>query len=404
MLVFYNIAIRLYGLGIRVASLFNPKAKKWLAGRRDLLEKIEAELGSFSGETIWVHCASLGEFEMACPIMEQLKADDSNLRIVLTFFSPSGYEIRKNYEVADHVFYLPLDTPSNAKRFVQATKPNKVIFVKYDLWYHHLKAAKDFGAKLMLISASFRPDQQYFKFYGSTGREALKLFDQIFLVEEASEKLINGIGIKNTTVCGDTRYDRVMENAKSVDRNELIESFKGYSKLIICGSTWKEDEAVLQESVNQIKDVKWVIAPHEVGEENIKRIQKLFPDSIRYSQYKKSGANVLIIDSIGLLNKLYRYTDVAYIGGGFRSGLHNVFEATAFGVPSVFGPDTSRFPDASEMADKGLAFRIQNERELTSKLNELLETDQTNLRSNIKKFMESRTGATKAILEYTKNC
>ncbi|MCB0755553.1 MAG: 3-deoxy-D-manno-octulosonic acid transferase [Flavobacteriales bacterium] len=404
MLLFYNIGIRLYGLGIRVAALFNSKAKKWVDGRKGLLEKIEQETASFSGETLWVHCASLGEFEMARPIMEQLKQADSNLRIVLTFFSPSGYEVRKNYEVADHVFYLPLDPSSNAKRFVKAIKPTKVIFVKYDLWFHHLNEAKKFGAKLMLISATFREGQQYFKFYGGIGRKALQLFDRIFLVDADSENLIHSIGIKNTTVCGDTRYDRVMEIASAAESNTIIESFKGNSKLIICGSTWKEDEEVLKDSIKNLKDVKWVIAPHEVGEENIQRLQKLLPDSVRYSQYHESNARILIIDSIGLLNKLYRYADVAYIGGGFRTGLHNVFEAAAFGVPAVFGPDTSRFPDAAEMAKKGLAFRIQNKSEFHSKLSELVSSDQSQLRTDIKDFMTSRTGATKAILEYTNNC
>ena len=235
MMLLYNIGIRLYGLGVRVASFFNPKAKKWIEGRKGLLRRVEKEAGAYSGETLWVHCASLGEFEMARPIMEQLKKADANLRIVLTFFSPSGYEVRKNYEVADHVFYLPLDTPSNAKRFVNAIKPTKVIFVKYDLWLHHLSAAKDFGANLMLISAMFRASQPYFKFYGSVGRKALKLFERIFLVDAESEKLIHGIGIKNTTVCGDTRYDRVMEVAANAEGNEIIDSFKGNSKLIICG-------------------------------------------------------------------------------------------------------------------------------------------------------------------------
>lgn len=404
MLLFYNIGIRLYGLGVRIASLFNPKAKKWIDGRYELLAKIEKETASFSGETLWVHCASLGEFEMARPIVERLRTTDSNLRIVLTFFSHSGYEIQKNYKVADHVFYLPLDTPSNAKRFVQAVKPNKVIFVKYDLWFHHLKAAKDVEAKLMLISASFRPDQVYFKPYGTVGRKSLERFDRIFLVDADSEKLLHGIGIKNTTVCGDTRYDRVMEVASSAESNTILEAFKGDSKLIVCGSTWKEDEEVLLDSIKSLNDIKWVIAPHEVGEANIQRLQKLFPDSVRCSQYLESDARILIIDSIGLLNKLYRYADVAYVGGGFRTGLHNVFEATAFGVPTVFGPDTSRFPDAAEMATKGLAFCIQNQDELRLKLSELLVQDQSNLRSEIKSFTTSRTGATKTILEYTKNC
>lgn len=404
MLLFYNIGIRLYALGIRVAALFNPKAKKWLDGRNGLLEKIERETASFSGETLWVHCASLGEFEMARPIMEQLKGADYKLRIVLTFFSPSGYEVRKNYPIADHVFYLPLDTPSNARRFVQVIKPSKVIFVKYDLWFHHLNEAKKFGATLMLISATFRPSQQYFKFYGSVGSKALQLFDRIFLVDADSEKLIHSIGIKNTTVCGDTRYDRVMEIAASAESNAIIEAFNGDSKLIICGSTWKEDEEVLLDAITNLKDVKWIVAPHEVGEENIQRLHRRFPDSIRYSQYQESDARILIIDSIGLLNKLYRYADVAYIGGGFRTGLHNVFEATAFGVPTVFGPDTSRFPDATEMAQKGLAFRIQDESELNSILTDLLSQDQSQLSSRIKDFMASRTGATTAILEYTNKC
>lgn len=404
MLMFYNIGIRLYGLGIRVASLFNPKAKKWLNGRKRLLDKIERETAGFKGETLWVHCSSLGEFEMARPIMEQLKQSDSKLRIVLTFFSPSGFEVRKNYQIADHVFYLPLDTASNAKQFVKAIKPSKVIFVKYDLWFHHLKAAKDFGAKLMLISATFRPDQVYFKYYGSVGRKALELFDCIFLVDTDSEKLIRSIGITNTTVCGDTRYDRVMEIAAAAEDNDIIKTFKGDSKLIICGSTWKEDEEVLLDSIENFKDVKWVIAPHEVGEENIQRLQKLFTDSVRYSQYRGSEARILIIDSIGLLNKLYRYANVAYIGGGFRTGLHNIFEATAFGVPTIFGPYTSRFPDAAEMAQIGLAFRILNSSELKSKVSELLALDQEQIRSDIKSFMASRTGATKAILQYTNKC
>lgn len=404
MLMFYNIGIRLYGLGIRVTSLFNPKAKKWLNGRKRLLDKIERETAGFKGETLWVHCSSLGEFEMARPIMEQLKQSDSKLRIVLTFFSPSGFEVRKNYQIADHVFYLPLDTALNAKQFVKAIKPSKVIFVKYDLWFHHLKAAKDFGAKLMLISATFRPDQVYFKYYGSVGRKALELFDRIFLVDTDSEKLIRSIGITNTIVCGDTRYDRVMEIAAAAEDNDFIKTFKGDSKLIICGSTWKEDEEVLLDSIENFKDVKWVIAPHEVGEENIQRLQKLFTDSVRYSQYKGSEARILIIDSIGLLNKLYRYANVAYIGGGFRTGLHNIFEATAFGVPTIFGPDTSRFPDAAEMAQIGLAFRILNSSELKSKVSELLAQDQEQLRSDIKSFMASRTGATKAILQYTNKC
>jgi len=400
-LVFYNIGIQLYYFAIRIASLFNPKAKKWLEGRTGLLTKIEQETSGFSGETLWVHCASLGEFEMARPIMELLKQQDSNLRIILTFFSPSGYEIRKNYELVNHVFYLPLDTKSNAKEFLNAIKPNTVIFVKYDLWFHHLNEAKKQGAKLMLVSAQFRPNQQYFKFYGATARKALKLFDKIFLVDVNSEKLLHQIDVKNTTVCGDTRYDRVMEIAKSAESISEIEQFKGDSKLVVCGSTWPEDEKLLAACLEKHPNTKWIITPHEIGEENLQRLEQLFPNSVRLSKFEKEGANVLIVDAIGLLNKIYRYADVAYVGGGFRTGLHNILEATAFGVPTVFGPDYSRFPDAGEMADNGLVFSIKNEAELNNRIEELLNNDQRKLRDSITDFMQSRTGATEAILEYT---
>ena len=404
MLAFYNIGVHIYSFAVFIASFFNPKAKLWLQGRKGLIELIERETSGFSGETIWVHCASLGEFEMARPVMERLKESDSKLRIVLTFFSPSGYEVRKNYTVADYVYYLPLDTHANAKRFVAAIKPNKVIFVKYDLWYHYLKQAKKHGATLLLISAQFRPSQQYFKFYGIVARRALLMFGKIFLVDEASEQLLNQINVKNTTVCGDTRYDRVMEVAHSVKRNTNIEDFRANSKLVVCGSTWAEDEKIIVNSINYFSDVKWIVAPHEVGEENIQRLEKLFPNSIRYSSYINSDAKVLIIDSIGLLNQLYGYADVAYVGGGFRTGLHNILEATAFGVPTVFGPDASRFPDATEMTEKGLAFSIANSLQLQTKFDELLNQDQLNLRGAITQFMNSRTGATEAILEYTNKC
>ncbi|MGK0384549.1 MAG: 3-deoxy-D-manno-octulosonic-acid transferase [Bacteroidia bacterium] len=404
MLAFYNIGIRLYQFAVFVASFFNPKAKKWLEGRRGLLDTIEDETSEFSGETLWAHCASLGEFEMARPIMESLKESDSSLRIILTFFSPSGYEIRKNYALADHVFYLPLDTRVNGSRFVNAIKPSKVIFVKYDLWFHHLNEAKKQGAKLMLISAQFIASQQYFKFYGATARRALKLFDKVFLVDKNSEKLLHQIDVKNTTVCGDTRYDRVMEIAKKADSISEIKRFKGNSKLIVCGSTWPEDEKILQSALSRFPSVKWIVAPHEVGPKNIERLEMLFPGSVRFSKYQNNDLDVLIIDSIGLLSKVYQYADVAYVGGGFRTGLHNILEATAFGTPTIFGPDYSRFPDAGEMAKNGLAFSIQNENELESKLEELLNSNQSDLKAEILDFMNSRTGATEAILEYTNKC
>ena len=400
----YNIGIRLYHLGVVLASLFNSKAKLWVEGRKGMIEQIEATTSGFQGETLWVHVASLGEFEMARPIMEQLKNSEPRLRIILTFFSPSGYEVRKNYRSADHVFYLPLDTPSNAKRFVKTIKPTKVIFVKYDLWFHYLKQAKLFGAKLMLISAQFRPEQPYFKFYGSVGKQALGFFDQIFVVDQNSVALLSAIGITHVQVCGDTRYDRVMEMARSEEKLETIEKFKGESNLVVCGSTWTEDIELISKCVTRFSNTKWIIAPHEVGEDNISRLEKQLSQTTRYSKFNEDDSLVLIIDSIGLLNKIYRYADVAYVGGGFRTGLHNIFEATAYGVPTVFGPDTSRFPDAEELAMKGLAFKVKNEKQFEAMVNQLLAEDQIDLKAKIQSFMQSRTGATQTILQYTEHC
>ena len=404
MLVFYNIGIRLYQFGVFIASFFNPKAKLWLEGRNGLFDKIDREVEPFSGETVWVHCASLGEFEMARPIMEGIKNSSSESRIILTFFSPSGYKIRKNYNLADHVLYLPLDTASNAERFVKAINPTKTIFAKYDLWFHHLKAAKDSGSKLMLISAQFRESQVYFKWYGSVGKRALQLFDQIFLVDSNSEKLLRQIDVKNTTVCGDTRYDRVMEITENATSIPEIEKFKGEGKLIVCGSTWPEDEKLLANCVQSFPDVKWVIAPHEIGKANLVRLERLFQDSIRFSDFVNQDGKVMLVDSIGQLNKLYKYADVAYVGGAFKTGLHNILEATAYGVPTVFGPDYSRFPDAGEMVSLGLAFSVLDQNQLDNKFNELIKTDQSLLTSEFVDFMNGRVGATEAILEYTNKC
>lgn len=400
MLVFYNIGVQLYGFGIRIVALFNPKAAKWKNGRIGLLQRIEQEIASFAGKTVWVHCASLGEFEMARPIIEGIKKEENKTRIILTFFSPSGFEVRKDYALADHVFYLPLDTAHNARRFIAAVSPSTVVFVKYDIWYHHLNEANKIGAKMILISAQFRSTQQYFKFYGGIGRKALQLFDRIFLVDKNSERLAFEIDLKNTQVCGDTRYDRVMEIAKASNRIAAIEEFKGESKLVVCGSTWPEDEKVLKESLNKYPTVKWVIAPHEVGEQNIQRLAKLFANAIRFSALKGSAAKVCIVDSIGQLSKLYKYADVAYVGGAFGKLPHNILEATAYGVPTIFGPNYMRFPDAAEMVEKEICFNVRNQEELNARLDQLLNRDQTNLRSDIRDFMQSRTGASAAVMKY----
>lgn len=404
MLVLYNIAIRIYGLFVWFASNFNPKAKAWVSGRKNLFDKLRKELAGFEGETSWFHVSSLGEYEMAKPLIEELKKQHPTLRIVLTFFSPSGYEVRKENSVADFTFYLPLDTPKNAVQFVQIVNPIKVFFVKYDLWYNHLNAAKENGANLMLISAQFNALQSYFKWFGASQRRALQLFDNVFLVDEASKKLLSQIGVTHTTVCGDTRYDRVMQNASIAQENKFVEEFKGDKQLIICGSTWVEDEELLVQAISRLPDAKWLIAPHEVDWKNINRIKHLIPNAICFSNYRKSKTNVLILDSVGLLNGFYKYADVAYVGGGFKTGLHNILEATAFGTPTIFGPDTSRFPDAEELHEKGLAFKVNNATELISRLQQLLSDKSDFKHQKLIDLMQSRTGATEAILEYTNKC
>lgn len=393
----YDLAIGLYHTALRMAAMWHPKARKWAAGRKGLVERIEREVGVFSGKTVWVHCASLGEFEMARPIMEGLKDSTAPTRIVLTFFSPSGYEVRKDYAGADHVFYLPIEGRMNAQRFIAAVRPDTAVFVKYDLWWHFLMAAKGHGTHLMLISAVFTPRQYSFKWYGGHGRRCLGLFDRIFTVDDSSVKQLRGIGIDHAESVGDTRYDRVMEVAADWSGFPSIDRFKGEGKLVVCGSTWPEDEAVIRGAMVRFPDVKWIIVPHEVGDANIRRMERLFPQAVRFSGYTDQQTDVLLVDSIGVLNRLYGHADVAYVGGGFGRVLHNILEATAFGIPVIFGPDHATFPDAGLMAERGLAFSIRDGEELSSALRECLDGKVD--RHLILAFMRERTGAKVAVLD-----
>jgi 3-deoxy-D-manno-octulosonic-acid transferase len=394
----YDLAIALYHTALRIAGIWHPKARLWANGRIGLLERVGQEVGHFEGTTVWVHCASLGEFEMARPIMEALKAKPAPPRIVLTFFSPSGYEIRKGYDGADHVFYLPREGRAAAQRFIAAVRPRQVIFVKYDLWWHFLKAAKESGAQLVLISAVFTPQQYFFKWYGAHGRRCLALFDRIFTVDAHSAAQLHSIGIYATQASGDTRYDRVMQVAGSWAPMEDIVLFKGDKKLVVCGSTWPEDEEVLRQVISEFPEVKWIIAPHEVGEASISRLMRMFPKAVRHSQYQGQHADVLIIDSIGLLNRLYGHADVAYVGGGFGRVLHNVLEATAYGIPVIFGPDMGRFLEAYYLVQKGWATSVSDGPQLRSALQSYMEGAYP--KEAVLRFMHQRTGATHAVLSY----
>ncbi len=392
----YDLLISAYHLALRLAAFRNAKARLWVEGRKGLLERIETEVAGHLGPTVWVHCASLGEFEMARPIIEGIRAMGQGHRIILTFFSPSGYEVRKDFSGAEHVFYLPLDTEANAQRFVGAIRPDVVIFVKYDLWRHFLEAAKGFGARLFLISAVFEKRQYFFKWHGGHGRACLALFDRIFTVDDASVQLLKGIGINNAEACGDTRYDRVMDMARNWEPIPEVLRFKGDARLVVCGSTWSEDEAVIRGAIDALQGVRWVLAPHEVDEASLRRIEAVFPEAVRLSRYRGQSATMLLVDSIGLLGRLYGQADVAYVGGAFGRRLHNILEVTAYGIPVVFGPDHGHLPDAGQMLQLGLATSVADAPQLTAALRHRLADPFE--KEVLLDFMRQRTGATEVIL------
>ncbi len=394
----YDCIIAIYHFGMRIASNFSPKAALWIQGRIGVLERIEHEVKLTDAKTVWIHCASLGEFEMARPIIDGLNTSNRPPQIVLTFFSPSGYEIRKTYAGVAHVFYLPQEGKANAIRFIEAIRPDVAIFVKYDLWWHYLNAAMNFGSNLILISAQFSSNHYFFKWFGGHGRKCLAAFNHIFVVDDNSKTLLQKIGITTVEVCGDTRYDRVMEIASNWKPIPEIAQFKANVKLIVCGSTWPDDEAVLAQCIAHIPNAKWVIAPHDVHKTNIQRLERLFPNAIRFSNYSNQKTNVLLVDSIGILAQLYGHADAAYVGGGFGSGLHNILEAAAYGIPVIFGPDHGRFADAEIMVYERMAISISNTYDLHSAVLDVLRSDLPD--QDILAFMTKRTGAKKSILAY----
>ena len=404
----YDIAIFFYQLVIRTFASFNPKAKKWVEGRKGIFDKISSEVNP-NEQIVWFHCASLGEFEQGRPVIENLKSQISNLKILLTFFSPSGYEIRKNYEHADYVFYLPLDTDANAKKFIDLVNPKTAFFVKYEFWHHYISELKKRNIPLFVISANFRPEQHFFKWYGRWFTKMLKNTSHIFVQNEDSLKLLNSIGIESASVSGDTRFDRVAQIAETSEKMSLIATFKSNKKALIAGSTWPDDEKLLVQYINSPQnDLKYIIAPHEIGEKHVQQIlSSIQKPVVRFSDLKKENAHefsVLVIDTIGHLSKLYCYGDIAYIGGGFGDGIHNTLEAAVFGMPVLFGPNYQKFREAIELIEKGGAFSINNYSELERKLN-WLQTDAfvCQMAAHISKnYVDKNRGATERILEKTK--
>ncbi|MEO6916014.1 MAG: glycosyltransferase N-terminal domain-containing protein [Chitinophagaceae bacterium] len=331
---------------------------------------------------VWMHCASLGEFEQGRPVIEGLRQNYPEISIIVTFFSPSGFEVRKNYEGADHIFYLPADSASNARRFLDIVRPTLVLWIKYEYWYYYLRQIHKMQIPLLLISANFIPSQAFFQWYGSLHRKMLDFFSGIFVQSESSRILLTSINVvKKVEIGGDTRFDRVMDIAGQFEEIESIARFCGQSQVVVSGSTWEEDEEMLDHYANTHQGIRFIIAPHEIGEERIRKIQELFKHSVTYSTYINESemrepageTNVLIIDNIGLLSRLYKYATIAYVGGGFgEDGVHNILEAAVFGRPVIYGPVYEKFLEAAELVECGGGISIGSALELERLLNKLL--------------------------------
>ena len=409
MKVIYYIFVYIYIYVVKIASVFNPKAKLWVNGRKDILTKIKST-GISEKQIIWVHCASLGEFEQGRPIIEKFKNLYPNHKILLTFFSPSGYEVRKDYELADYVFYLPMDTISNARQFVNIVRPKLVVFIKYEFWFNYIDELYIQKIPLIFVSVIFRPSQLFFKSWGSWFVRQLNKVSYIFVQNEESINLLDSIGVHHVEISGDTRFDRVIQLPEDTIEFPIIKNFKDDVKLVIAGSTWQPGEKILFSLLEKSDcDFKLIIAPHIVSKEHVEEIMLRFKqyNPVLYSNGSTSNlkqSRVMIIDSIGLLSLLYRYADIAYVGGGFGVGIHNLLEASTYGMPVLFGPNYKRFREAIDLRDLGGGFPIENSEELIEVFHMLmLDQDYYNNCSGIaKNYVINNAGATQLIVSKVK--
>jgi len=402
----------LYQAGIGIASLWNAKARLWINGRKDIFNRLNSEPGTNDSELIWFHCSSLGEFEQGRPVLENLKKQIPNSKFLLTFFSPSGFEIRKDYKGADWVFYLPLDSRKNSKQFFDAVQPSLVVFVKYDYWYYYLTECKKRNIPLLMISAVFRNEQPFFKWFGSLHRKMLHCFTHFFVQDKGSAELLASIKIKNVTVAGDTRFDRVSEIAENFKPIEEIEKFCGDSDVLVAGSTWPDDEKMIKEAIADLPDLKLIIAPHEIHDKHLQDLRSLFPNGLLFSELTThhpiaigsplTSGNCLIIDNIGMLSRLYYYSSITYVGGGFNNGIHNTLEAAVYGKPVLFGPNYKKFREAIGLIGTGGGISIASGNELATNLNKILtDKNELELRSRSSfEFVKQNKGATEKIINY----
>lgn len=403
----YNIAIYIVGFSLKIIALFNKKIRLFVNGRKDIFAELTSKF-SKNDAVVWFHCASLGEFEQGRPIIENFKDQYPNYKILVTFFSPSGYEVRKDYAYADLVTYLPLDTKANTKKFIEIVNPAFAIFVKYEFWPNFLKQLKSKQIKTILVSGIFRKDQAFFKWYSSWMQKSLQTFDHFFVQNDISKNLLKSIGFENTTISGDTRFDRVFEITKQNNQIDFIERLIDKKLTLVAGSTWKKDEELLIEYINNhaSENEKFIIAPHNINQNDIINLKNnitkktlIFSDS---TTKDIENAQVLIIDSIGLLTKIYSYADIAYVGGGFGVGIHNILEPATFGIPILIGPKYQKFNEAKELIRLGACKAIHTNNELNTELNSLFNnnSDRKHKGDIAKNYIVSNTGATTQIMRH----
>lgn len=407
MRILYTILTQIASFHLWLAQFFSKKLKLFVEGRKHVFKLLESGINA-SDKTIWFHCASLGEFEQAVPVIEAIKKEFPNHKIVLSFFSPSGYEIKKNTPLANVVCYLPMDTPGNARRFIKAVHPSMALFIKYEFWPNYLVELKKNNIPSLLISGVFRENQIFFKAYGGFMRSALHKFNHFFVQDVGSKQLLKQLRIENVTVSGDTRFDRVAHQIEQDNGIPPIAKFKGNSLCVVCGSTWPEDEQVLLEYINsEPKGVKFIVAPHKMDANKIAQFRKnLTQKNALYSNREDetiSGCNVLIIDSIGLLTKIYSYADIAYVGGAMgTTGLHNILEPATFGVPVIIGQHYDKFPEAARLRQLAGLFSVNSASEFTQICEKLVTDDSFRSKTGMicEHYVNSNVGATESIMDY----
>jgi 3-deoxy-D-manno-octulosonic-acid transferase len=420
----YNILVFIAHFILKIAALFDKKIRLFVEGRKATTSKIQNAI-SKSDHVIWMHCASLGEFEQGRPIFENLKKQYPTHKLLLTFFSPSGYEVEKNYKLADAVCYLPLDKKQHAKRFLDLVNPEFAVFVKYEFWPNILKELKIRKIKTLLVSGIFRKDQAFFKWYGGWMRKSLQAFEHFFVQDENSKALLNRINFTNVTVSGDTRFDRVYEITKQNNQLDFIKEFKNDKYTLVAGSTWKEDEELLVDYINNSASdkEKFIIAPHNINTLDIQKLKNsITKKTVLFSErsFKASVLNsdpeaqdvknlsdfqVFIIDTVGILTKIYSYADVAYVGGGYtKSGVHNLLEPATFGIPIIIGPNYQKFNEAVDLVKEEACFVADNSKKLSVLLNSFLQLKEHRAKAGNKalKYVIDKTGATAKILYYLK--